>query len=626
MMFLNSVPTKQITTDWITRPWMRGKLFYTSLFTLLSLIFIGANTLLQYQSLQNFILNEEREAQSDFNRHERSLHEVSNLIYTTAINTDEVKSIYRNTLGADEKQKAKVREALWNHLRNEYTIFHTFRIQQLHFQLPDNESFLRFHKREKFGDNLSGIRPTIEYVNRTLNPISGFEEGRIFNGFRYVYPLIDHDGTHLGSVEVSSSALSYKEAFELDEHHEMDIVLREDLVKGKVFESEQDNYVPYPLNPRFLIEKTMVMSERQKSGEHDHQKSLEILSQRDDIAEKMGRMERFTIFSVHDGDFDLVTFLPISNAISSEKVAYAVIFRESPYLLQSLKGYLFEAVLALSAALGLTIIFYIIQINLLTRRELEKALIAADEANRAKDAFLSNMSHELRTPLNAIIGFSQVLNARPDVSEAVKKMVEKIHISGKNLLALVNTLLDFSKIESGKTELSLFPFEIKGLMYEVKVMIEPMAHKKGLTLHDRIPEELILHADRQLIKQVFINLLSNAVKFSHENGKITLEHETQGGVEIFHIRDEGLGIPVDKIETLFEPFVQIREHQNSSVKGTGLGLSIIKKIIELHGGKVWVESTVGEGSCFSFTLPSQRQIEKVGESVVDTVDTVNEDR
>ncbi len=612
--------------DWMTRPWMRGRVFYGALFVSLSLLFVGADTLLQYRSLQNFILNEERETQSDFNRHERSLHEISDLIYTTAINTDEVKAIYRQTLGADEQEKSKVRQELWNHLRNEYTIFHTFRIQQLHFQLPNNESFLRFHKPEKYGDNLSGIRPTIEYVNRTLKPISGFEEGRIFNGFRYVYPLIDHDGTHLGSVEVSSSALSYKEAFELDEHHEMDIVLRQELVKGKVFDNEQDNYAPYALNPRFLIEKAMVMHERQKNSDHDHQKSLEILSKRGDIAQKMGRMERFTIFSLHDGDFDLVTFLPIANAISGEKVAYAVVFRESPYLYQTLKGFLVELVLAFSAALVLTIIFYIIQMNLLTRKKLERALLAADEANRAKDAFLSNMSHELRTPLNAIIGFSQVLNARPDVSETVKKMVEKIHISGKNLLALVNTLLDFSKIESGKTELSIFPFEMKGLMYEVKVMIEPMAHKKGLMLHDRIPEELILHADRQLIKQVFINLLSNAVKFSHENGNITLEHETKENFELFRIRDEGLGIPDDKITTLFEPFVQIREHQNSSVKGTGLGLSIIKRIIELHGGKVWVESRVGEGSCFSFTLPSQRKIEKVGESVVDTVDTVNEDR
>lgn len=598
--------------DWMTRPWMRGKLFYLSLFVSLALLFVGVDTIFQYQNLYNFLLNEEREAQSDFNRHERSLHEISNLIYTTAINTDEVKAIYRSALGADEKQKTNVREKLWNHLRNEYAIFHTFRIQQLHFQLPNNESFLRFHKREKFGDNLSGVRPTIEYVNRTLKPISGFEEGRIFNGFRYVYPLIDYDGTHLGSVEVSSSALSYKEAFETDEHHEMDIVLRQEVVEGKVFESEQNNYLPYPLNPRFLIEKAMVMSERQKSGDHDHQKSLEILSKRGDIAQKMGRMERFTIFSLHDGDFDLVTFLPIANAINGQKVAYAVIFRESPYLYQALRGYLLEIVLALAAALVLSIIFYIIQANLLIRKKLENALAAADEASRAKDAFLSNMSHELRTPLNAIIGFAQVLNARPDVGATTKTMVEKIYISGKNLLALVNTLLDFSKIESGKTELTLFPFEMKGLMYEVNVMIEPMSQKKGLIVDNRIPETLSVHADRQLIKQVLVNLLSNAVKFSQECGTIVLTHQRQGDFELFKICDEGLGIPEDKMDTLFDPFVQIREHQSSAVKGTGLGLSIVKKIIELHGGRVWVESRLGEGSCFSFTLPLERKIEKVG--------------
>lgn len=615
-----------MTLDWITRSWTRGKLFYTALFVVLSIFFIATDTVFQYRNIHNFILNEEREAQADLNRHERALHEISDLIYSTAINTDAVKAIYRGTLGADEHQKQVLREKLWNHLRNEYKIFHTFRIQQLHFQLPNNDSFLRFHKPEKFGDNLSHVRPTIAYVNRTLQPISGFEEGRIFNGFRYVYPLIDHDGTHLGSVEVSSSALSYKEAFELDEQQEMDIVLRAEVVEEKVFESEKNNYVPYPLNPAFRIEKAMIMYDRHKSIQHDHQKSLESLSKKDNVIEKMGRMERFSVFDMHDGKYVLVTFLPIMNAISQEKVAYAVIFRESSYLYQAFNGYLFEIVLALLAASILTAIFYIIQMNYLTRKQLENALITADEANRAKDAFLSNMSHELRTPLNAIIGFSQVLNARSDVSEAVKKMVEKIHISGKNLLALVNTLLDFSKIESGKTELSIFPFEMKALMYEVKVMIEPMAQKKGLALEDHIPDTLILHADRQLIKQVLINLLSNAVKFSHENGTITLEHELKGDFETFRIRDEGLGIPEDKIETLFAPFIQIREHQNSAVKGTGLGLSIVKKIIELHGGKVWVESRLGEGSCFGFTLRSQRKIEKVGESVVNTVNTVNEDR
>ncbi|MDD5717348.1 MAG: PAS domain-containing sensor histidine kinase [Sulfuricurvum sp.] len=237
------------------------------------------------------------------------------------------------------------------------------------------------------------------------------------------------------------------------------------------------------------------------------------------------------------------------------------------------------------------------------RDEAIAAMNEANEANRAKDIFLSNMSHELRTPLNAIIGFSQILMAKKDTPDSTKMFIEKIQISGKNLLSLVNTILDFSKIEAGKMEIDKKTFVMSELLAEVKVLIEPMADKKRLRCAAHIPEEISVHADRQLIKQVLVNLLSNAIKFSPEEEEIQIRYTHEEDREIFGICDHGHGIQTDKIATLFDPFTQIREHQNSSMKGTGLGLSIVKKIIELHDGKIWVESVVGEGSCFYFSLP-----------------------
>ncbi|MBD3810253.1 MAG: hypothetical protein IE884_07110, partial [Sulfuricurvum sp.] len=245
--------------------------------------------------------------------------------------------------------------------------------------------------------------------------------------------------------------------------------------------------------------------------------------------------------------------------------------------------------------------------------ELQKALLEAESANRAKDTFLSNMSHELRTPLNTIIGFSQILLAKPDTPTNIKSYIDKIQISGKSLLSLVNTILDFSKIEAGKMGVVKTTFQIAELIEEVKVLIEPMSEKKGIRCIVDVDPDLIIYADRQLIKQVLINLLSNAVKFSPDGASVTLSHERNDHAEFFSITDHGDGIPEDKIPTLFDPFTQIREDQHEAIKGTGLGLSIVKRIVELHGGKVWVESRVGEGSCFSFTIPSQRKIEKVGE-------------
>jgi len=246
------------------------------------------------------------------------------------------------------------------------------------------------------------------------------------------------------------------------------------------------------------------------------------------------------------------------------------------------------------------------------RDEAITAMNQAQEANRAKDTFLSNMSHELRTPLNAIIGFSQILLAKADTSPTVKGLIDKIHISGKNLLLLVNSILDFSKIESGKMEIHKFSFLMHELINEVKILIEPMADKRSLQIAYLIPQEVSVYADRQLIKQVAVNLLSNAIKFSPEGGRVEFGYRVSDANHEFCVVDQGPGIPPEKFESLFEPFVQIREHQSDAVKGTGLGLSIVKKIIQMHGGKIWIESVVGSGSRFCFTIPLQRQIDKVG--------------
>lgn len=248
-------------------------------------------------------------------------------------------------------------------------------------------------------------------------------------------------------------------------------------------------------------------------------------------------------------------------------------------------------------------------------REREYALIQlidqVERASQSKDMFLANMSHELRTPLNAIIGFSQILGMNQTLPENLKPYIDKIGIAGNNLLTLVNTILDFAKLEAGKLTFKPDMTLISGVLRDVATIIEPMATKKKV--HFNYPEliSLGLYLDRQLIHQVLLNLLSNAVKFTPEEGSIhiTVDFDDEKRVYRFGVCDTGIGIEPKDISTLFDPFTQVENPFQKTSKGTGLGLAISKRIVEdLHGGKLWVESKVGEGSCFYFTIPvSQTQ-------------------
>jgi PAS domain S-box-containing protein len=242
-------------------------------------------------------------------------------------------------------------------------------------------------------------------------------------------------------------------------------------------------------------------------------------------------------------------------------------------------------------------------------RQLGEAVVEARAANLAKSEFLASMSHELRTPLNAIIGFSQVLEARyfGELSEKQAEYVGDILESGRHLLALINDILDLSKIEAGKMELEIAPLKIADLLKNSLSMVKEKAHDHNIRLELHLAanmESLELPADERKIKQVMFNLLSNAAKFTPEGGGITVEAVGQKEELLVTVTDTGIGISPDERKKLFEAFYQASGGIKNKTPGTGLGLSITRSIIEKHGGKIWVESAgLGKGARFFFTLP-----------------------
>ena len=239
-------------------------------------------------------------------------------------------------------------------------------------------------------------------------------------------------------------------------------------------------------------------------------------------------------------------------------------------------------------------------------REIEEKSQQIEAANRHKSEFLANMSHELRTPLNAIIGFSEVLGERlfGELNEKQAEYTEDILSSGRHLLSLINEILDLSKVEAGRMELEVATFDLPLAIDNDRTFVRERATKHGINLDVTIDERLgEFVGDERKIKQVLLNLLSNAVKFTPEGGRIGIKaRQADSSVEI-SVSDTGIGIAPEDQARIFEEFRQVGGDYAHKKEGTGLGLTLAKKFVELHGGRIWVESEVGKGSTFTFTLP-----------------------
>ena len=245
-------------------------------------------------------------------------------------------------------------------------------------------------------------------------------------------------------------------------------------------------------------------------------------------------------------------------------------------------------------------------------RELAEAKMAAESASRLKSQFLATMSHELRTPLNAILGFSEVIRDNvfgqdQGAWEKYSEYASSIHASGRHLLSLISEVLDLSKIEAGSYVLDMRTVDLRDIMEAASTIVSPAAEKAGVALKAELPTDYIwLTADERAVRQIAINLLSNAVKFTPRGGKVTIRLWATDSTVHFSVTDTGIGIAKEHLDTVFELFRQVDSSIRRRHEGTGLGLAITKRLVELHGGTIKMESELSVGTSVNVALPGRR--------------------
>ncbi|MEA2072294.1 MAG: diguanylate cyclase [Campylobacterota bacterium] len=342
---------------------------YIKITLVLFFIFALANTVRLDFFIQNLNTIQYEKSEKKLDIIIDDINKISDFIYENIINKPKVIDIFKDAHQADESQKSTIRTKLYELLKDEYATYTKYGIQQLHFHLPNNDSFLRYHKPQKFGDNLSEIRESVKSVNEFKKPVVGFEEGKIFNGYRYVYPLFDNKSQHIGSVEISASLLTFKQIFEKHSDLHLDFIIKNDIIEKKLFASEMYNYKEYQTLKNFKIQSTFLEA-NEKNCPHPQ----EIYSFINDIEvqEKIQTIQKYSFYKLINGTIYIAHFMPLLNDFNNEKIGYAIALGELEFVSliknNALLSYMIVAVFSILIGFALFIYTYRLKKELATKK------------------------------------------------------------------------------------------------------------------------------------------------------------------------------------------------------------------------------------------------------------------
>ncbi len=602
-----------------------GIAIYAVLYSIIIAFYLLFNFNPSVKATLDFRLAEEVK---NYNAFISSYRDFSNSLFENIINKEDILKIVYEYDHAPDDQKDYYRKKLHDSLEYVYDIIKYKNYSIFHFHDPQGRSLFRFHKPGKYGDDLTDFRKSIATIIKDHKYIEGFEEGRIRNSYRFIYPLFYH-GEYLGSVEMSVSIIKLLK--EKDESFTgTTLFFLNDETYNKIVNEQTKKFYSNAGIKGYKIYNTF----QRKNENVVSNQIIESLNKK--IQDKIGKLKlsdkpTITWISFNEKNW-LITFFPLTN-ISGEHVAIFVsyeIYYPIDYLLRGKK---------VSLTIGAILSFFITLFFLFVNKERREALYRqkvimqakekAEEMARLKSSFLANMSHEIRTPMNGVIGMTEILK-QTKLTEDQKEFVSIIESSAGSLLNVINDILDFSKIESNKIEIESISFHIRKVIEDVGDTLLLLVNKKQINLliyiDPKIPDVVI--GDPVRLRQVILNLANNAVKFTSE-GEVVISAELVNEVDtdgkkmatiLFKVKDTGIGISKEAQEKLFEAFSQADATINRKYGGTGLGLTISLRLVELMGGELKLESEVGKGSEFYFQLEFE-----VGEDTTEEYFTDAED-